>query len=143
VKGANFSVSLSSGAVSGTSISGSTLTINLSGASNAHTLVVNVSDVRNFSTSASGNCTFSLGVLLADASGDGHVDLTDFTILAANFNGTNKSWTQADFNSDSNVDLTDFTILASNFNSTLLPAGGGSPGAALTAPIAARTVTQH
>src|SRR5206468_10102148 len=55
------------------------------------------------------------------------VDLTDFTFLAANFNGTGKSWVQGDYNYDGSVDLTDFTFLASNFNRTL-PADGGASG---------------
>src|SRR5689334_23955334 len=40
------------------------------------------------------------------------------TFLAANFNGTGKSWVEGDYNYDGNVDLTDFTLLASNFNQT-------------------------
>ena len=54
-----------------------------------------------------------------DGNLDGTVDLTDFTFLAANFNGTGKTWLQGDYNYDGNVDLTDFTFLASNFNQTL------------------------
>src|SRR4051794_31461737 len=54
-----------------------------------------------------------------DASLDGKVDLTDFTVLAANFNATTKLWYQGDFNYDQKVDLTDFTLLASNFNQTM------------------------
>jgi hypothetical protein len=62
-----------------------------------------------------------------DTNLDGKVDLTDFTFLAANFNGANKNWVDGDFNYDGSVDLTDFTFLASNFNQSLA-AGGGSPG---------------
>jgi fibronectin-binding autotransporter adhesin len=62
--------------------------------------------------------------LAGDANLDGTVDLTDFTFLAANFNGTNKTWLRSDFNYDGNVDLTDFTFLASNFNQTQLIADG-------------------
>ena len=54
-----------------------------------------------------------------DANLDKTVDLTDFTFLASNFNGTGKVWNQGDFNYDGAVDLTDFTLLASNFNQTL------------------------
>jgi len=56
-----------------------------------------------------------------------NVDLTDFTFLAANFNGTGKDWAQGDFNYDGHVDLTDFTYLASNFNKTLAGESLGSP----------------
>src|SRR5207253_7893136 len=52
-----------------------------------------------------------------DANLDQRVDLTDFTILAANFNGRGSTvWAQADFNSDGAANLTDFTILAAHFN---------------------------
>jgi hypothetical protein len=59
--------------------------------------------------------------LNGDASRDRSVDLTDFTILAANFNTTGRNFTQGDFNYDMAVNLTDFTVLAASFN-TLLPA---------------------
>jgi hypothetical protein len=54
-----------------------------------------------------------------DSNLDGTVDLTDFTYLAANFNGSGKNWLQGDYNYDGNIDLTDFTLLASNFNQAL------------------------
>ena len=69
-------------------------------------------------------------VLSGDANHDRSVDLTDFTILAANFNGSDKRFSEGDFNYDTSVDLTDFTILASKFNQTLGPAAS----AALAAP---------
>jgi hypothetical protein len=72
---------------------------------------------------------------------DRKIDLTDFTTLAANFNGTNKTFSQADFSYDGKVDLTDFTILAANFNKSM-PALPAPPAAApalsstvFTAPI--------
>ena len=76
-----------------------------------------------------------------DANLDGTVNLTDFTILAANFNGTAKRWAQGDFNYSGNVDLTDFTFLASNFNQSLaaqtvaavVPEPGGAALALLVA----------
>jgi T5SS/PEP-CTERM-associated repeat protein len=51
-----------------------------------------------------------------DSDLSGSVDLTDFTYLAANFNGTGKDWLAGDYNYDGSVDLTDFSYLASNFN---------------------------
>jgi len=59
-----------------------------------------------------------------DGNLDGTVDLTDFTFLAQNFNGTGKNWLQGDYNYDGSVDLTDFTFLAANFNQTM-PADAG------------------
>lgn len=67
-----------------------------------------------------------------DADINGTVDLTDFTYLAGNFNGTGKTWLQGDFNYDGIVDLTDFTFLASNFNQSM-PAS--TLGAAVPEPI--------
>jgi autotransporter-associated beta strand protein len=72
--------------------------------------------------------------LYGDANLDGSVDLSDFTFLAANFNGTSKVWAQGDFNYDGAVDLSDFTFLAGNFNKTLA-AGSGSSGAVLGATV--------
>ena len=76
-----------------------------------------------------------------DANLDGTVNLTDFTILAANFNGSSKRWAQGDFNYSGNVALTDFTFLASNFNQSLaaqtvaavVPEPGGASLALLVA----------
>jgi hypothetical protein len=87
-----------------------------------------------------------------DANLDRTVDLTDFTILASNFNRTGKFWYDGDFNYDGTVDLTDFTLLASNFNQSL-PAGGGrrspqgatvpEPGAAMASVVALVCVTSR
>jgi hypothetical protein len=63
--------------------------------------------------------TYDFFMLAGDANHDRTVDLTDFTILAANFNQTGKSFSQGDFNYDGTVDLTDFTYLAANFDRTL------------------------
>jgi hypothetical protein len=57
--------------------------------------------------------------IAGDANLDGKVDLTDFSILAANFNkSSGATWQQGDFNGDGKIDLTDFTLLASQFNKT-------------------------
>jgi hypothetical protein len=69
-----------------------------------------------------------------DSNIDGKVDLTDFTFLAANFNGTGKNWLQGDYNYDGKVDLTDFTFLAANFNQSLTGDGGGL-GSAVPEPV--------
>jgi hypothetical protein len=132
IKGPNFNISLSSGSVSSSSTSGSTLTINVSGVADAQTLVINVTDVRHFSTAASGNYSFSLGVLLADANQDRSVDTIDFNILAANFGGTGKESSQGDFNDDGAVDTVDFNLLASNFGKTI------AASSAFSTPVAVR-----
>jgi hypothetical protein len=70
--------------------------------------------------------------LSADANHDRHVDLTDFTFLAANFNEVGRTFGQGNFDDDpgGRVDLTDFTILAANFNKALPGAATTTPGAA-------------
>ena len=129
VKGPSFAVSLSSstggadGAVSSTSVSGTTLTINLSGAIDAQTLVVSISDLRNTSTSASGAYTLNLGVLLADANQDRSVNALDFNTLASNFGGAGKTYSQGDLNSDGTVDTSDFVLFAGEFGKTLAATG--------------------
>src|SRR3954462_7322476 len=61
--------------------------------------------------------------LPGDANADGRVDLTDFTVLAGNFNHSTTAGVAAgDFNGSGFVDLTDFTILAGHFNQTAQPA---------------------
>ncbi|MCS7032999.1 MAG: autotransporter-associated beta strand repeat-containing protein [Phycisphaerae bacterium] len=55
------------------------------------------------------------GTLLGDAGLNGSVDLTDFALLASNFN-TIGGWPRGDFNYDQSIGLADFALLASNFN---------------------------
>jgi hypothetical protein len=120
VAGPGFAVSLSKagggsdGNVVSTSINGSTLTINLSGTLDAQTLVVNITDLRHNSTSASGNYTLKIGVLSGDANRDGIVDVTDLGILATNWQVSGTS-VGGDFNFDGLVDVTDLGILATNW----------------------------
>jgi hypothetical protein len=90
--------------------------------------------------------TFDFFFTNADANHDRSVDLTDFTLLAANFNQTGRTFAQGNFNYDSMVDLTDFTILASSFNKSLAPAAAASASfasAALVAPSAPSAATGH
>jgi hypothetical protein len=68
----------------------------------------------------------SASALPGDANLDARVDLTDFTLLAANFNTGSGNWLQGDFNHDAEVDLTDFTLLAKNFNQSLTASAGGN-----------------
>jgi hypothetical protein len=72
-----------------------------------------------FGNALAADATFDFFFVAGDANHDRKIDLTDFTILAANFNGAGKRFSEGDFNYDGHVDLTDFTILASKFNFTL------------------------
>jgi len=62
----------------------------------------------------------NLFALEGDADGDKDIDITDFNILASNFddagaNSATNDWTTADFDADGDIDITDFNFLASNF----------------------------
>jgi LysM repeat protein len=50
-----------------------------------------------------------------DANGDGSVDVGDLGILAANYGGSGKNWSQGDFNGDTFVDVGDLGILAAHY----------------------------
>ena len=64
-----------------------------------------------------------------DADLSGSIDTIDFNLVAANFSGTGRTFTQGDFNFDSSVDTIDFNLLASNFGSSLpAPAAAARPG---------------
>ena len=58
--------------------------------------------------------------LEGDADGDRDIDITDFHVLASNFDGTGENadkndWTTSDFDDDGDIDITDFNFLAANF----------------------------
>ncbi len=56
-------------------------------------------------------CTTTSG----DINGDTHVNIYDFSILAANWSKTGQSRSAGDLSGDGKVDITDLTILAANF----------------------------
>jgi hypothetical protein len=56
-----------------------------------------------------------------DGNLDGVVNSSDFSTLAANFNGAAETWAQGDFNYDGTVNALDFNVLANNFGQPLLP----------------------
>ena len=65
----------------------------------------------------------NLFALEGDADGDSDIDITDFNILASNFddsgaNSATNDWTTADFDQDGDIDITDFNFLAANFADT-------------------------
>ncbi len=61
---------------------------------------------------------FALG---GDANHDGRVNLADFNILASNFGGSNRRFSQGDFNYDTRVNLADFNIFAGRFGAVAGP----------------------
>jgi hypothetical protein len=74
------------------------------------------------------NTPAGAGLRPADSNRDFAVNGLDLAILAANFNGTNRTWDQADSNDDGNVNGLDLALLAANFNGTSpSPAVGAVP----------------
>lgn len=59
-------------------------------------------------------------VLAGDTNLDRTVNITDFSIVAANFNLTTNKWVLGDFNYDGITNIADFSLVAANFNITLL-----------------------
>lgn len=55
-----------------------------------------------------------------DATGDNRTDISDFAILAANFNLTERTYVTGDFDLTGTTNISDFAILAANFNQTFL-----------------------
>jgi len=81
-------------------------------------------------------CIFHFGMvgsvnarLPGDATGDNSVNISDFSILASNFNTSPRTYSQGDFNLNGTVEISDFAILAANFNTS-----AGSRGAAIPEP---------
>jgi len=67
--------------------------------------------------------------LPGDATGDNSVNISDFSILASNFNTSPRTYSQGDFNLNGTAEIGDFAILAANFNTS-----AGSRGAAIPEP---------
>jgi hypothetical protein len=74
-----------------------------------------------------------------DANRDGTVNFDDLLILAKNYNGTGRSWSQADFTGDGLVNFDDLLVLAKNYNRSIPLTG--APDRADTMPAAATPPT--
>lgn len=69
------------------------------------------------------------GTLYGDGNLDGVVNITDFAVLAANFNRPGE-WVHGNYNYDTVVNITDFALLSANFNRV----AGSLPRAAIPEP---------
>lgn len=81
---------------------------------------------------------YTFFVMAGDANRDQKVNAADLEILAANWQGSSRTFCQGDFNYDGRVDLADLGILASGWQKTLL----APPTAVSTASVARRTPTR-
>jgi autotransporter-associated beta strand protein len=129
------------GAWTGNGIASSTAAANVGAATKTALGVAEATDIfSSFPATFAGQSIDNTSVLVrytayGDANLDGIVDTTDFNLLAANFSGTGKRWSQADFNYDGSTDTVDFNLLASNFAAVVpgTPAGA-SLGALVPEP---------
>jgi hypothetical protein len=93
-------------------------------AGNYQATISGVSDVAG--NQVAGETTLSFFFMPGDANHDRTVDVSDLGILASNWQGAGKTFSQGDFNYDGKVDVGDLGILASNWQGTLLPAASAS-----------------
>jgi hypothetical protein len=66
-------------------------------------------------SSNSGTNWLSPAALLGDANLDGHVDVTDLSIVLNDFGKTTPNWTDGNFDGHSTIDLTDLSEVLNNF----------------------------
>lgn len=86
--------------------------------------------------------------LPGDATLDGAVSISDFSLLASSFNLGNRDWTGGDFDGNGAVNIGDFALLASNFNRNVTnnPLAGATvpePEACVFIGVAAFATTRH
>jgi hypothetical protein len=85
-------------------------------------------------------CSQDFFVLGGDANRDRQVDITDLYILASNWKGTGKAFSQGDFNYDGKVDAKDLGILSTHWQQALPPPPASAPVSIVRAPT--RTATR-
>jgi hypothetical protein len=100
-----------------------------------YTVVVSAAGVTNGAgTPLPADVGYNFYFLDADANRDRIVNAQDFVLLALNFGGVGKTFTQGDFNYDGKVNALDFNALASRFG-TILPSPGVEAPAVAVAPV--------
>ena len=110
----------SSGAFATVNYNGAELTADFTGANGSTRSHQGNGLFRNVNYDGNNVSLTNLFALEGDADGDIDIDITDFNILASNFddagaNAETNSWTTADFDADGDIDITDFNFLAANF----------------------------
>ena len=72
--------------------------------------------VNGLTRRGSGNSATAPAVLVGDANVDGHVDLTDVSIVLNNFGSTTSAkWSDGNFDGAATIDLTDLSFVLNNF----------------------------
>jgi len=108
-----------------------------------YTVKVKASGVSGPGGPMAADYTFGFFFLIADANRDRKVDTLDFNLLAANFGGSSKIFSQGNFNYDvaGLVDSEDFNLFISQYGKKLLPPSSPPAGAleAATSPFSTLT----
>ncbi len=126
-EGSSFAVNLSSGTLGTTSVSGNTLTIDLSGAAQGQTLTVGVNDVEDASTGASGNYSLQVGVLYGDVNGNGLVNVADINMVRqASGEAVNATDFRDDLNCNGLINVADINIVRQLSGGSLSSASVGA-----------------
>ncbi|HUO07212.1 MAG TPA: hypothetical protein VM008_02685 [Phycisphaerae bacterium] len=72
--------------------------------------------------------------LLGDANADGHVDLTDLSIVLNNFGSSTADWSTGNFDGASSIDLTDLSDVLNNFGLSYPTAAGAAASIITSSP---------
>jgi len=117
----NNEVQLSSGSLTGVSISGSTLNIYLSSVANASTLTITLGHITDLSGNPlSGSNQVKLGVLAGDVNGDGVVNLLDLAQLRVKLDAAlDNSNFRCDPNCDGLINIFDLSMCRLEFDKAL------------------------
>ncbi|HUO10000.1 MAG TPA: rhamnogalacturonan lyase B N-terminal domain-containing protein [Phycisphaerae bacterium] len=95
-----------------------------------------VNPVANITTTS----TMTIAVFPGDANQDGHIDLSDLSIVLNNFGSTSSNWSSGNFDGNPTIDLTDLSYVLNNFGTSLSAAtattatAATATGSALSTP---------
>jgi parallel beta-helix repeat protein len=104
----------------------------------ASLLIGSVSDT--YGNALAAECSQDFFILGGDANRDRVVDINDLAILAMNWQGSGKVFSQGDFNYDGKVDAKDLGILSTHWQQALPPPAAAAPVSVVRAPT--RTATR-
>ncbi|MFL6529999.1 MAG: dockerin type I domain-containing protein, partial [Chthoniobacterales bacterium] len=108
----NASLTTGAGTVRDANVAGNVVTVNLTGVSNAQTVTLKLAGVNDGATTA--DYAIPMGVLVADANGDGAVNSSDATVCRSKSGSTADSTNfRADFNVDGSINSADSSVARS------------------------------
>jgi hypothetical protein len=114
------SVTSGTGSVSSFSVSGSEVTVNLTGVTNVQRITVTLFNVND--GTHMGNVPVSMGVLIGDVNGNGAVNATDVALTKSQVgNAVSGSNFREDVNANGTISATDVAIVKSDVGTSLPP----------------------